>query len=67
MSAPTTATPVTIERYRAIRDEEVAKLDSPRGNRYADAVEILNTLIDSDDFIPFLTLPAYGYLDGVKA
>ena len=59
--------PVTIERYRALRDEEVAKLDSPRGNRYADAVEILNTLIDSDDFIPFLTLPAYGYLDGVKA
>ena len=59
--------PITIERYRAFRDEEVAKLDSPRGNRYADAVEILNTLIESDDFIPFLTLPAYEYLDGVRA
>jgi malate synthase len=59
--------PITIERYRALRDEEVAKLDSPKGNRYADAVEILDTLIESEEFIPFLTIPAYEYLNGVKA
>ena len=55
-------TPVTIERYRALRDDEVAKLGSPKGNRYADAVAILNTLIEGDEFIPFLTIPAYEYL-----
>jgi malate synthase len=59
--------PITIERYRALRDEEVAKLDSPKGNRFADAVEILDTLIESEEFIPFLTIPAYEYLNGVKA
>jgi malate synthase len=59
--------PVTIGRYRALRDEEVAKLDSPKGNRYADAVEILDTLIESEELIPFLTIPAYEYLNGVKA
>ncbi len=54
---------ITRDLYRTLRDEEVAKLGTPAGNRYSDAVEILDTLIESDEFITFLTLPAYAYLD----
>lgn len=53
---------VTLDLYRQLRDEELAKLGKPAGNRYADAVEILDGLIESDDFVNFLTIPAYQYL-----
>ena len=53
---------VTLERYRALRDQELSKLGSPRGNRYKDAVKVLDQLIDSEEFISFLTIPAYKYL-----
>jgi malate synthase len=55
-------TPISLERYRALRDDEVAKLGSPRGNRYKDAVAILDGLVESEEFPPFLTIPAYEYL-----
>jgi malate synthase len=54
---------VTRELYERLRDEEVAKLGTPAGNRYADAAEILDSLILNDEFVNFLTLPAYEYLD----
>jgi malate synthase len=57
--------PVTIERYRTMRDEELAKLGSPPKNRYKDAVRILDQLTESEHFVPFLTIPAYELL--VKA
>ncbi len=55
--------PVTIERYRTTRDEELAKLGGTARGRLADAVSLLNLLVETDEFIPFLTLPAYEYLD----
>jgi malate synthase len=58
--------PVTLERYRMLRDEELAKLGSPKGNRYKDATAILNDLIESDSFVPFLTIPAYAVLESGK-
>ena len=53
--------PITIERYRTIRDEELDKLG--RTPTLEQAAGVLDLLIDSDDFIPFLTIPAYTLLD----
>ena len=54
---------ITLERYQALRDGELAKLGSPDGNRYADATSVLDQLIESETFIPFLTIPAYAVLE----
>jgi malate synthase len=53
--------PVTPELYKRIRDEETAKLEGG-AQRYTQAVEILDRLVLDDEFIEFLTLPAYNYL-----
>jgi malate synthase len=55
--------PITRERYQRIRDEELAKLGGPTNERYADAAAILDSLVLADDFAPFLTIPAYAYLE----
>jgi malate synthase len=55
--------PVTRELYARIREEELAKLGGPNVERYKDAAEILDKLCLSDEFIEFLTLIAYEYLD----
>jgi malate synthase len=55
--------PVTEDLYREIRDEELAALGGPGQGRLRDAVEILDTIVLSPDFVPFLTIPAYRYLD----
>ena len=55
--------PITLERYRTTRDEELEKLGGRDKGRLADAATVLDQLVESDDFIPFLTLPAYEYLD----
>jgi malate synthase len=46
-----------------MRDEELGKLGGIAAGRYKDAVEILDTLCLSEEFIEFLTLIAYDYLD----
>jgi malate synthase len=55
--------PITRERYLRVREEELAKLGGPGTGRYRDAAEILDGLVLSDEFAPFLTIPAYLYLD----
>ena len=55
--------PVTAERYRTVRDEELAKLGGPDVGRQGEAAAILDSLVATDDFPAFLTLPAYGLLD----
>ncbi len=55
--------PITRERYTRVRDEEIAKLGGPETDRYREAAEILDGLVLSDTFAPFLTIPAYAYLD----
>ena len=55
--------PLTPDRYAAIRDEELATLreaspDAP----WADAAALLDELVLADDFVEFLTLPAYPRL-----
>lgn len=55
--------PVTRELYGQIRAEELARLGGADHQRYGDAAEILDRLILTDEFVEFLTLIAYDYLD----
>jgi malate synthase len=56
--------PLTADRYRAIRDDELGRLvaAAPGPNRLAEAAELLDALVLDDTFIEFLTLPAYDRL-----
>jgi malate synthase len=48
----------TPEQVRAVVAEQ-----TPEGGRFADAREIFERVALSDDFVEFLTLPAYEYID----
>ncbi len=49
--------------YRTIRAEELERLGGAGTGRLREAAEILDGLVESDDFVEFLTYPAYGYLE----
>jgi malate synthase len=56
--------PVTKELVRQVLDEEMAKLPvSEPGRRFDEAREIFEQVSLNDDFVEFLTLPAYDYID----
>ena len=59
--------PVTTELYRQVRAEEAVALVEQRGQDNAGAldkaVELLDEIVLSEDFVEFLTLPGYRYLD----
>ena len=55
--------PVTRALYMQIRDEELHKLGGPGAEHYEESAELLDKLILTDEFIEFLTLIAYDYLD----
>jgi malate synthase len=55
--------PMTAERYAAIRDEELAALRSSLPDHpWTDAAALLDDLVLSDNFAEFLTLDAYARL-----
>ncbi|PYQ56220.1 MAG: malate synthase A [Acidobacteria bacterium] len=54
---------VTADLYRQIRDQELAALGGPGRGRLYDAAEILDRLVLNEKLEPFLTIPAYQYLD----
>ena len=54
---------LTPELYREIRDEELKAVGDPGEGRMKDAAEILDHLVLSRDFVPFLTTEAYQNLD----
>ena len=54
--------PLSADRYRAIRDEELAALARRPGDRLDDAVALLDSLVLAEDFAPFLTSRAYSSL-----
>ncbi|MCB1128628.1 MAG: malate synthase A, partial [Verrucomicrobiae bacterium] len=60
---------ITPELYRSMVPEELDKIKSLLGEsqynegRFPEAVEILNDLVLRDEFVDFLTLPAYAHLD----
>jgi malate synthase len=55
--------PITRERYAQIRDEELNQLGGAGSGRFREAAEILDGLVVTEEFAPFLTIPAYAYLD----
>ena len=55
--------PMSPERYTTIRDDELGRLRSSAPDyRWTDASALLDELVLSDDFVDFLTLPAYRQL-----
>jgi malate synthase len=54
---------ITPSLYQQFRDEELEALGGRDQGRLADAVKILDGLVLSPDFVPFLTIEAYEYLD----
>jgi malate synthase len=54
---------VTPELYRDLRDQELQALGGAEQGRLRQAAEILDSLVLSRDFMPFLTSEAYGYLE----
>ncbi len=60
---------ITVELFRQIAREEREKVESAlseeqrAGRRFQDAAQILDEIITSDEFVEFLTLPAYRYLN----
>ena len=55
---------VTAELYRTIRDAQVAEIAREAGpeSRVQDAAALLDLLVLSDEFLPFLTIPGYNQL-----
>ena len=52
--------PVTEEMYRRVRDEELSRLQDEYGeSRFEESAQILDSLVLTDEFVTFLTLPAY--------
>jgi malate synthase len=54
---------ITSELYRQFHDAQLATLGGPDQGRLRAAAEILDRLVLSREFVPFLTIEAYGYLD----
>ena len=49
--------------YRAIRDEELAKLGGPASGRLGAAAELIDQMVLEPTFTEFMTIPAYDRLD----
>ena len=54
---------LSVERYAAIRNEELERLGGPREGRLKDAWDLLDHFVLDDDFADFLTLRAYAVLE----
>ena len=54
---------LSVERYAAFRDEELARLGGASEGRLKDAWEILDHLVLDDEFAEFLTLRGYAVLE----
>lgn len=54
---------ITAELYENLKKEEIAKLETSGQSRLDDAAQLLDKLVLSNEFIEFLTLPAYDVLE----
>jgi malate synthase len=54
---------ITSDLYLELRGEELAILNTDQDQHFDDAAAILDKLVLSDEFVDFLTIPAYQYLD----
>jgi malate synthase len=55
--------PATRALYQQTRDEQLAKLTASDPARYKEAAQVLDSMVLTDAFPDFLTLPAYALLD----
>jgi len=61
-------TPITIELYERLLKEELVKIEEYVGKdryengKFKEAIKLFDRLIKEDDFIDFLTLPAYNLI-----
>jgi malate synthase len=61
---------VTLELFREILEEELRRVSSQPGAssmRYDEAAWLLDRLVTSDEFVDFLTEPAYEYVAGLPS
>ncbi len=56
-------TPCTVALYEEVRTGELTKAGGAGAGRYGEAAAILDTLVTSEHFVEFLTLPAYAGLE----
>ena len=56
-------TPITAELYRRIKAEELGRLGGEGSGRLREASQILDSLVETRQFVEFLTLPAYQHLE----
>ena len=60
---------VTVELFRQMMAEELDKIKDMVGEqeypsrKFGEAAQLLDKIITSEEFVEFLTLPAYGYLE----
>jgi malate synthase len=54
---------ITAELYLQLRDEELAKLGGSANERYEESTELIDKLVLSQEFVEFLTFPAYELLE----
>jgi malate synthase len=60
---------VTVELFRQMLTEELGKIKGMVGEqqydarKFQDAAQLLDKIITNEQFVEFLTLPAYGYLE----
>lgn len=54
---------ISAELYKDIRSAELSKLLEMGQGRFEESAQILDNLVLNADFLPFLTIPAYEYLD----
>ena len=55
---------VTLELFRKLLGEELAKVKADMsGGRYEDAAKLFEKITADDDYVEFLTLPAYRLID----
>ena len=57
----------TAELFKSLHAEELDKLGGPTKGRLAQASQLLDKLVLSDEFEEFLTIPAYDLLDNQLA
>jgi malate synthase len=55
---------VDADLYREIRDQQIAEIEQETGGvtRVREAAELLDSLVLSDEFTTFLTIPGYAQL-----
>jgi malate synthase len=59
---------VTLEMFRSILEEELRKVSSAsgaQGRRYDEAAWLLDKLVTQDEFVDFLTEPAYEFVSAL--